>query len=66
MIFDKEQMAKLYGMSLEDLVKMKNEYKKKLDIVDGILKLRKKNGEQLVSEQKPKERKVETDNPYQQ
>lgn len=66
MIFDKEQMAKLYGMSLEDLVELKNDYKKKLDIVDGVLKLRRKNGEKLVSEQEPKERKIVTDNPYQQ
>lgn len=65
MIFDREQIAKLYGMNLEELVNLKNEYKKKLDIVDGVLKLRRKNGEELVSEQKPKERKIETD-PYQQ
>ena len=66
MIFNTEEMNKMYSMSLENLMAVKKDYKARLEIVDSILKVRTKNGEKLNTVSAPKERKIEADKSYQQ
>lgn len=62
MIFKKEDFHTLFDCSMDELVMRRDAYKSKLDLCNEVLRLRKKNGEQVTPKSKPKQEKIENAN----